>query len=76
MLLIIWSCNFIKAQGIPVTDCVVYQDNQSAILLEKKGQASSGKRTQHINIWYFLLDFSVVSTLGTNVHEMRVQIIQ
>jgi hypothetical protein len=33
----------------------LYQDNQSAILLEKNGKASSGKRTKHINIRYFFV---------------------
>jgi len=54
MLLITWTREFIEGQGIPVTDRIVYHDNQSAILLEKNGRASSGKRTQHIKIRYFL----------------------
>jgi hypothetical protein len=33
----------------------LYQDNQSAILLEKNGRASSSKRTRHINIRYFFV---------------------
>ena len=36
-------------------DNVVFQDNQSAILLEKNGQRSSGKRTRHLNIRYFFI---------------------
>ena len=36
-------------------DSIIYQDNQSAILLEKNGKASSGKRTRHINIRYFFV---------------------
>jgi hypothetical protein len=42
MPLVIWMCNFLKAQGFEVNDNVVFQDNQSAILLEKNGKASSG----------------------------------
>ena len=34
---------------------MLYQDNQSAILLKKNGKASSGKRTRHINIRYFFI---------------------
>ena len=35
----------------------MYQDNKSAILLEKHGKASSSKRTRHINIrYYFVTD--------------------
>ena len=52
---IIWTKNFLEAQGCTVDDNVVYQDNQSAILLEKNGRRSSGKRTRHINIRYFYI---------------------
>ena len=34
---------------------IVYQDNMSAMLLEKNGRASSSKRTRHINIRYFFI---------------------
>jgi hypothetical protein len=33
----------------------LFQDNKSAILLEKNGKASSSKRTKHINIRYFFI---------------------
>lgn len=55
MPIVIWTRNFITAQGYNIKDNVVYQDNQSAILLEKNGKASSGWRTQHINIQYFFV---------------------
>jgi hypothetical protein len=32
-----------KAQGIEVSDNTLYQDNKSAILLEKNGRKSSSK---------------------------------
>jgi hypothetical protein len=38
-----------------VKDNVVCQDNQSAILLERNGRASSGRRTRHVNIRYFFV---------------------
>ena len=44
-----------EAQGYQVQDNVLYQDNQSAILLEKNGKASSSRRTKHINIRYFFI---------------------
>jgi hypothetical protein len=44
-----------EAQGYQIKDNVLFQDNNSAILLEKNGKASSSKRTKHINIWFFLL---------------------
>jgi hypothetical protein len=44
-----------KEQGHLSEDNIVYQDNQAAILLEKNGKASSGKRTKHINARYFFI---------------------
>ncbi len=46
---------FLEAQGYQVSDSIVYQDNQSAILLEENGKASSGRQTRHINIRYFFV---------------------
>ena len=45
--------SFMEAQGYSVVDNIVYQDNQSAILQEGNGRASSGRRTRHIDIRYF-----------------------
>ena len=54
---VLWIRRFLTAQGFTVNDNVVYQDNQSAILLERNGQKSSGKRTRHIDIrYYFITD--------------------
>ena len=33
----------------------MFQDNQSAILLENNGKKSSSKRTRHINIRYYVI---------------------
>lgn len=52
---VVWTRYFLEAQGYPVTESIIFQDNQSAILLEKNGKASSGKRTRHINIRYFFV---------------------
>ena len=46
---------FLEAQDYDVTDNIIYQDNNSAILLDKNGKASSGKRTKHINMRYFFM---------------------
>jgi hypothetical protein len=54
MPLVMWTQNFLEGQGYDVQDNVVYQDNQSAILLENNGRASSGRCTRHINIRFFL----------------------
>ena len=54
---ILWTRYFMEAQGYGVRENIVYQDNKSAILLEKNGKASSSKRTKHINIrYYFVTD--------------------
>jgi hypothetical protein len=55
MPLVVWTRNFLTAQGYVVRDNVVYQDNQSTMLLAKNGRASSGRRTQHIDIRYFFV---------------------
>jgi hypothetical protein len=55
MPLVIWTRNFLEVQGFEVHDNVVFQDNQSAILLAKNGKASSGRRTRHIDIRYFFV---------------------
>jgi hypothetical protein len=50
-----WTLQFLKAQGFAVTDNVIYQDNQSTILLANNGTKSSGKRTHHLDIRYFFI---------------------
>ncbi len=52
---IIWTNYFIESLGYQVNCTVVYQDNQSAILLEKNGKKSSSRQTRHMNINYFFL---------------------
>ena len=44
-----------EAQGYTVEDVCIYQDNQSAILLEKKGLQSVGKASRLIKIKYFFI---------------------
>ena len=52
---IIWVKNFLKSQGISLDQNVLYQDNQSTMLLEKKGRASCEKWTRTLNIRYFAI---------------------
>ncbi len=52
---ILWTNYFLKAQGYGVKDTIIYQDNKSAILLEKNGKMSSTKCTKHINVRYFFI---------------------
>ncbi len=55
MPMIIWTRYFLEAQGYEVRDSTIHQDNQSTMLLEKDGKASSSKRIRHINIQYFFV---------------------
>ena len=52
---ILWTRYFLEAQGYQIQDSVVYQDNQSAMLLANNGRVSSSKRTRHMNICYFFM---------------------
>ena len=47
--------HFMEEQGYLVKDIYVYQDNESAILLEENGMQSVGKGSRHINIKYFFV---------------------
>ena len=53
--MILWTKLFLEAQGYKISTNVLYQDNKSAILLEKNGKRSSSKRTRAINIRYFFV---------------------
>ena len=57
MLHILWTNYFLNWQGNNAKDTIFYQDNKSAILLNKNGKKSSSKRTKHIAIrYYFITD--------------------
>ena len=49
---ILWT---LRLQGFAPQQNIIYQDNQSAILLEKKGFSSAGKWMRHINVRYFFI---------------------
>jgi Reverse transcriptase (RNA-dependent DNA polymerase)/Zinc knuckle len=55
MAQLLWTQHFLQEQGYSSTETRLYQDNQSAILLEKNGRASSSKRTRHLDIRYFFI---------------------
>ena len=42
---ILWTRLFLKAQGYGTRESLIYQDNKAAILLEKNGRLSAGKRS-------------------------------
>ena len=51
----IWAINFLKEQGYDIDKNILYQDNQSAMLLEKNGRNSCTGNSRHINIRYFFV---------------------
>jgi hypothetical protein len=51
----IWTRRFLEAQGYTITDNILLQDNQSAMLLETNGRRSAGKRSRHMNIRLFFV---------------------
>jgi len=52
---IVWMRYFLECQGYPIDKYIVFQDNMSAMSLEKNGRVSSSKRTKHIKAKYFLI---------------------
>jgi hypothetical protein len=52
---LLWKQYFLEVQGYISNESIIYQDNKSEILLENNGNASSSKRTCHINIGYYLV---------------------
>jgi hypothetical protein len=52
----LWTTLFLQEQGYE-SETTVFEDNTSAMLLEKNVTESSSKRTRHINIrYYFILN--------------------
>ena len=52
---VLWTRLFLEAQDYGVKENIVFQDNETTMLLENNGKASSGKRTKQINIRYFFI---------------------
>ena len=52
---ILWTNLFLEAQDYKTLGTILYQDNQSAILLEKNGTWFSSKWTKHLNCHYYFI---------------------
>ena len=52
---ILWTNLFLEVQDYKTLDTILYQDNQSAILLKKNGTWSSSKWTKHLNCYYYFM---------------------
>ena len=55
IVMVLWTQLFLEAQGYKVEKNIIHQDNKSAILLEKNGRRSAGKRTKALNVQYFFV---------------------
>ena len=51
----IWLKNFLEKQGYFINENIYYQDNESALKIEKNGRKSMGQKSKHIDIRYFFL---------------------
>jgi len=51
----VWLQSFLKHQGYNLSASYYYQDNESAMRLEKNGIMSSGDKTRHIKIRYYFI---------------------
>jgi len=52
---ILWGRNFIQSLGYTVEHNILFQDNQSTILLATNGKLSSSSKTKHIKHRYFFI---------------------
>ena len=52
---VLWTLSFLGSKGFKANKNIVYQDNHSAILVERNGKYSCGKKTRHIDMHYFFI---------------------
>ena len=50
---VLWTRLFLEVKDYGVKENIVFQDNETAMLLEKNGKASRGKRAKHIKMRFF-----------------------
>ena len=50
----VWLAGFMRDQGYHIDRKMLYQDNMSAIFIEKNGSVSAGEKSRHINIRFSL----------------------
>ena len=48
-----------EAQGYTIDSNILFQDNQSTILLAKNGRSYAGKKSKHNKNRYFLITYMV-----------------
>jgi len=55
MAQVLWTRNFLTAQGMFLLTTTIYQDNKITILLAKNRKSSSRRSTRHLDIRYFFV---------------------
>ena len=55
MAQLLWTRNFLTAQGMFLLTTTIYQDNKITILLAKNRKSSSRRSTRHLDIRYFFV---------------------
>ena len=53
--IMLWTKIFMEEQCYKIDENILYQDNKSAILLEKNGRKSAGKQSHALNVQYFFI---------------------
>ena len=53
--MVMWTKYFMEAQGYSIYSNILFQENQSTILLEKNVRSSAGKKGKLIKNRYFLI---------------------
>ena len=48
--IMLWTKLFMEKQGYKIDEKILYQDNKSAILLEKNGRKSAGKKSHALHV--------------------------
>ena len=51
----LWLLMFMDAQGYPIHNNVLFQDNQSTIKMQRNGRNSCTGNSRHVNIRYFFV---------------------
>ena len=51
--MMMWCKYFMEAQSYAIANNILYQDNNSTILMAKNGRMSAGKKIKHINNMFF-----------------------
>ena len=52
---LVWLSGFMKDQGIVINKKILFQDNMSAMKIEKNGSFSAGSKSRHLKIRFFFI---------------------